>query len=100
MFVSSGEVRSLTRHQLAFGNDAIVPFRRVLYAVTRLILIVGRRHEVANQVITCNSVTATTWGEMDCLTDGEFVRQIYLPRLVVIKAPFPTYAIVRKFDFH
>ena len=32
----------------------------------------------ADLVISRNSVMRTAWGEMDSLTDGEFVRQICL----------------------
>ncbi len=71
----------LPRLQRAFGNYAFMPFCHVLDAVTRLIVIVRRRHEVADQVITCNSVMATAWSKMDCLTDCEFVRQICLPQV-------------------
>jgi hypothetical protein len=68
----------LPRLQIAFANGALVPFRYVLYAVTRLNLIARGRHEVADLVISRNSVMRTAWGEIDCLTDGEFVRQICL----------------------
>jgi hypothetical protein len=73
------EVRSLLPWlQVAFGNDAFVPFLYILYAVTRLNLIVERRHEVADLVISRNSAMRTAWGEVDYFTNGEFVRQIFL----------------------
>jgi hypothetical protein len=87
-YIAPGQWRSkvrglLPRRQIAFGNDAFVPFRYVLYAVTRLYLIVGCWHEVADLVISRDSIMNTAWGEMDCLTDGEFVRQICLLQVEV-----------------
>ena len=73
------EICSLLRQrQIAFCDNALVPFCLVLNAVTRLRLIVRRRHEVENLVIAFNSATRIAWGKMDRLADGELVRQICL----------------------
>jgi hypothetical protein len=67
----------LRQRQIAFGDNTVVPLRYVSYAVTRLKLIVGCWHEVADLVIPC-SVMRIAWGKMDCLSDGELVGQICL----------------------
>lgn len=71
----------MRQHQIAFCDNALVPFFQVLYAVARLGLIVRRRHDVAHLVIASNSVTRIAWGKMDHLADGKLVRQICLLQL-------------------
>ena len=73
----------MRQRQIAFGDNPLVPLCQVPYAVTRLGLIVRRRHEVADLVIACNSATRIAWGKMDRLADGELVRQICLLQIGV-----------------
>jgi hypothetical protein len=73
------DVRSLlSLYQIAFGNDALVSFGHVSYAVARLALIVGCWHYLADLITPCNSVVCIARDKMDRLADGELMRQIWL----------------------
>lgn len=71
----SGVRRHVPLDQIAFGNNALVPFRHVFDAVARLFLIVGYGHDAADLVISFNAIMRVARDEMDCLADGELVRQ-------------------------